>query len=54
MKKQKLSKGEFGYPVYEKNVVILRTIIYFMISIAVFLLGYFSTGKKENLSFTFP
>ena len=49
MKKQKLSKGEFGYPVYEKNVVLLRTIIYFMISIAVFLLGYFSTGKKENL-----
>ena len=49
MKKQKLLKGEFGYPVYEKNIVILRTIIYFMISIAVFLLGYFSTGKKENL-----
>lgn len=49
MKKQKLSKGEFGYPVYERKVVILRTIMYFMISIAVFLLGYFSTGQKENL-----
>lgn len=49
MKKQKLSKGEFGYPVYERKVVILRTIMYFMISGAVFLLGYFSTGQKENL-----
>lgn len=49
MKKQKLPKGEFGYPVYERKVVILRTIVYFMISIAVFLLGYFSTGQKENL-----
>ena len=49
MKIQKLSKGEFGYPVYERNVVILRTIIYFTMSITVFLLGYFSTGQKENL-----
>jgi hypothetical protein len=49
MKIQKLSKGEFGYPVYERKVVIIRTAIYFIMSIAVFLLGYFSTGSKENL-----
>ncbi|MEZ3445430.1 MAG: hypothetical protein K1W30_09945 [Lachnospiraceae bacterium] len=42
-------KGEFGYPPYERKRVALRTIVYFLISIAVFLLGYFSTGKKENL-----
>ena len=40
MKMQKQQKGEYGYPPYEA---------YFLISIAVFLLGYFSTGKKENL-----
>ncbi len=42
-------KGEFGYPPYERKRVILRTAAYFLISIAVFLLGYFSTGQKENL-----
>jgi hypothetical protein len=49
MRTQKLSKGEYGYPVYERNFVIIRTAIYFMISIAVYLLGYFSTGSNENL-----
>jgi hypothetical protein len=49
MKIQRLKKGEYGYPIYERNVVIVRTAVYFIISIAVFLLGYFSTGSKENL-----
>lgn len=49
MKVQRQKKGEFGYPPYECKRVIIRTAVYFMISIAVFLLGYFSTGKKENL-----
>lgn len=44
-----MKKGEFGYPLYERKRVIIRTAAYFLISIAVFLLGYFSTGKKENL-----
>lgn len=42
-------KGEYGYPLYERKRVIVRTAVYFLISIAVFLLGYFSTGQKENL-----
>ncbi|MDE7479399.1 MAG: hypothetical protein K2M91_15940 [Lachnospiraceae bacterium] len=46
---QRQKKGEFGYPPYERNRVIIRTAAYFLISLAVFLLGYFSTGKKENL-----
>lgn len=46
---QRHKKGDFGYPPYERTRVIIRTITYFLISIAVFLLGYFSTGKKENL-----
>lgn len=41
-------KGEFGYPPYERKRVIIRTAAYFLISIAVFLLGYFSTGQKET------
>lgn len=49
MKIQRQKKGEFDYPPYERKRVILRTAAYFLISIAVFLLGYFSTGKKENL-----
>lgn len=46
---QRQTKGEFGYPSYERKRVIIRTAAYFLISTAVFLLGYFSTGKKENL-----
>lgn len=49
MKTQKLKKGEFGYPAYQTRLVILRTILYFLLAMAVFLLGYFSTKTKENL-----
>jgi hypothetical protein len=49
MKLQRLKKGEFEYPLYERKVVIIRTAAYFAISIAVFLLGIYSTGSKENL-----
>ena len=46
---QRHKKGEFGYPPCERKRVMVRTAAFFLISIAVFLLGYFSTGKKENL-----
>ncbi len=46
---QRLKKGEFDYPPYERKRVMIRTAAYFLISAAVFLLGYLSTGKKENL-----
>lgn len=49
MNGQKRNKGEYDYPAYEKKRVILRTIIYFAISLAVFILGYLSTKTKENL-----
>ncbi|MDE7322385.1 MAG: hypothetical protein K2N73_06570 [Lachnospiraceae bacterium] len=49
MKIQRKKKGDYGYPSYETKRVIIRTAAYFIISIAVFLLGYFLTGKKENL-----
>lgn len=49
MKIQRKKKGDYEYPPYETRRVIIRTAAYFLISIAVFLLGYFSTGQKENL-----
>ena len=36
MNRQKRNKGEYAYPAYEKKRVILRTVIYFAISLAVF------------------
>lgn len=48
-KAQRQKKGDFGYPPYERKRVIIRTAIYFLISMSVFLLGYFSTGKPDNL-----
>ena len=49
MNKQKPKKGEYAYPMYERKRVILRTILYFGISIAVFVLGWASTKTKDNL-----
>lgn len=49
MKIQRKKKGDYGYPPYETRRVIIRTAAYFLISIAVFLMGFFSTGQKENL-----
>lgn len=49
MKTQKQTKGTFGYPAYQTRLVILRTILYFLLAMSVFLLGYFSTKTKENL-----
>ncbi len=45
----KVKKGEFGYPAYQTRFVMLRTIFYFALSIAIFVMGYISTGTKENL-----
>ena len=49
MIKRKFTKGEYEYPAYQTKVVIIRTICYFLLALAVFLLGYFSTKTKENL-----
>ena len=49
MFKRKFNKGEYEYPGYEKKRVIIRTIAYFAISAAVFLLGWISTGTRNNL-----
>ncbi len=42
-------KGSFGYLKAKRLAVLIRTIIFFAISLALFAAGYITTGKKENL-----
>lgn len=42
-------KGEYGYIEKKKKTTIVWTIFLFIIAVAIFLLGYFTTGKRENL-----
>ena len=49
MKNEKVLKGEHGYLIYQRKKVIIITIIYYVISLAVFALGYYSTHTKANL-----
>lgn len=49
MKSIKIPKGEKGYLDYQKKNTVMRTLLLFALSLAIFLTGYFSTGKKENL-----
>ena len=46
---KKAEKGTPGYLDYKRKIEIIRTIIYFGIVVAVFLLGYFQTGSRLNL-----
>ena len=45
----KIQKGEPGYLQRQKKVVLIKTIIFFAISLGVFLLGYLLTKTKSNL-----
>ena len=49
IKKKKLDKGMFGYFTQEKKWTILRTVLYFALSLAIFLIGYITTKSKVNL-----
>ena len=46
---RKAQKGSPGYLDYKKKIEIIRTVVYFGIVTAVFLLGYFQTGTRLNL-----
>lgn len=48
-KTQKISKGEPDYLKRQKKVVLIKTIVYFAISLAIFVIGYWSTKTKANL-----
>lgn len=42
-------KGAYGYLARKKKTVILRTILFFGISLAIFIAGYVTTGTRKNL-----
>lgn len=46
---KRIIKGDFEYIKKKRIRVILMTILFFAISIAVFLVGYITTGSKKNL-----
>ena len=46
---KRINKGEYGYIAYQRKVVIIRTIIFFAISVAIFIIGYITTGTRRNL-----
>lgn len=46
--KNKPIKGTYGYLEKQKKRVLIRTILFFAISLAVYLIGYFSTGSNQN------
>lgn len=46
---KKAVKGNFGYLAAKRTQVIIRTIIFFAISIALYIAGYVTTGSNKNL-----
>ena len=46
---KKAVKGNYGYLNAKKNQVIIRTILFFGIALALFFAGYLTTGTKKNL-----
>lgn len=47
MKKKK--KGEYGYLNYMRVFSVFKSFIMFAVSFGVFFIGYYNTGKKENI-----
>lgn len=45
----KITKGCYGYLPKQKKKEVVKTIAYFSLSLAIFAMGYFSTGTKVNL-----
>lgn len=46
---KKAVKGNYGYIKAKRNRVVTRTIIFFAISLAIFVAGYITTGTRKNL-----
>lgn len=49
MKNMIIKKGSYGYIENHKAVVALRTMIFFLISIGLYVMGYVKTGSSKNL-----
>lgn len=46
---KRINKGEFGYIAYQKKWTIIRTVLFFVIVLAVFIIGFVTTGTRKNL-----
>lgn len=46
---KKVMPGEFGYYNYKRNKTIILTFVYFALSIALYIIGYVTTGSNKNL-----
>ena len=49
MNQLNISKGEYEYPIKQRNKVLIRTFVYFLLPILIFVMGYLSTKTKTNL-----
>lgn len=49
MKIKRIHKGQYGYMQYQKRFTLLRSLAYFGISFAIYLMGRLSTGTNANL-----
>ncbi len=43
-----MQKGEYGYLRYKRKTETIKSIVFFAIAMAIFVIGYISTGTKKN------
>lgn len=46
---RKVRKGSYGYIAYQKKVSVIRTLLFFGLSLAIYGMGIYSTGSSKNL-----
>ncbi|MBO5209325.1 MAG: hypothetical protein J6B68_08270 [Lachnospiraceae bacterium] len=47
--KKRVKKGCFGYIDYQKKTTILRTVLFFALSLGIYGMGIYSTGSNQNI-----
>lgn len=47
--KKRVKKGSYGYIAYQKKASVIRTVIFFALSLAIYGIGIYSTGSNKNL-----
>ncbi len=46
---KKVQKGCYGYLAWQKKASLIRTVLFFVLSFAIYCIGVFSTGSNKNL-----
>lgn len=46
---KRVLKGSYGYIGYQKKYSVIRTVLFFAISLAIYAMGVYSTGSSKNL-----